>query len=232
MPECHYCGKEVVFPFKCNYCGKTFCAEHRLPEKHQCTNLPKEPFWYQREKAVIIEAKQQRIKEGELHFIKEKSPGTQPKESKSRKPLVLVTSFKAWSIIFLVTLGIVLAFEYNDANFYHHVSDYVRYLLFAFSSVMAIWNIYKIFRKFERYQPKTDLQIWILRILSGLVLIAAFIVLVIGYLFIFTSTVIVQSVSFSMMGIFLVTFAFLLIPLSSYLLFKFKRKAGIIIFRE
>jgi len=53
MPKCAYCGKEVLFPFVCTYCGKTFCAEHRLPESHQCPNLPKEPlFWYQKEKLV------------------------------------------------------------------------------------------------------------------------------------------------------------------------------------
>ncbi len=37
------CGKEVQFPFYCNYCDRAFCAEHRLPENHQCPNLPKTP---------------------------------------------------------------------------------------------------------------------------------------------------------------------------------------------
>ena len=49
MPKCEQCGKEVLFPFTCTYCGKTYCAEHRLPENHQCPNLPKKPkFWYQK----------------------------------------------------------------------------------------------------------------------------------------------------------------------------------------
>lgn len=40
MPKCEYCGKEIsVLPFKCKYCGKTFCAEHRLPENHDCEGL-------------------------------------------------------------------------------------------------------------------------------------------------------------------------------------------------
>jgi len=43
MSKCEQCGEEVLFPFKCNYCGKIFCSEHRLPENHQCPNLPKEP---------------------------------------------------------------------------------------------------------------------------------------------------------------------------------------------
>ena len=34
--KCDYCGKEEALPFICNYCGGAFCADHRLPEAHQC----------------------------------------------------------------------------------------------------------------------------------------------------------------------------------------------------
>jgi len=34
--KCDYCGKEESLPFVCNYCGGTFCPEHRLPEAHNC----------------------------------------------------------------------------------------------------------------------------------------------------------------------------------------------------
>jgi hypothetical protein len=40
--KCEECGKEVVFPFTCSYCGKSYCDEHRLPENHQCSNQPTE----------------------------------------------------------------------------------------------------------------------------------------------------------------------------------------------
>ena len=39
MPVCEYCGKEVAIPFRCKYCGKIFCAEHHLPEAHNCPNF-------------------------------------------------------------------------------------------------------------------------------------------------------------------------------------------------
>jgi Zn-dependent protease len=39
MAKCDLCGKEVDIPFKCNYCEKIFCANHRLPELHDCPNL-------------------------------------------------------------------------------------------------------------------------------------------------------------------------------------------------
>ncbi len=34
--KCEACGVEEAFPFKCAYCGKYFCGEHRLPENHAC----------------------------------------------------------------------------------------------------------------------------------------------------------------------------------------------------
>ncbi len=34
--NCEFCGREEALPFVCNYCGGSFCADHRLPEAHQC----------------------------------------------------------------------------------------------------------------------------------------------------------------------------------------------------
>jgi len=49
--KCQVCGNEVDLPFQCSYCQAYFCNEHRLPENHQCPDLPKEPlFWYQKRK--------------------------------------------------------------------------------------------------------------------------------------------------------------------------------------
>lgn len=40
MVKCDYCGKEIQgFPYTCSYCGGTFCAEHHLPENHDCVKL-------------------------------------------------------------------------------------------------------------------------------------------------------------------------------------------------
>ncbi len=39
MAKCDKCGKIDALPFKCSYCGRTFCSEHRLPEKHGCEGL-------------------------------------------------------------------------------------------------------------------------------------------------------------------------------------------------
>lgn len=39
--KCDYCGKDVdiLIPYLCSKCGKTFCSKHRLPEKHECIGI-------------------------------------------------------------------------------------------------------------------------------------------------------------------------------------------------
>ncbi len=37
--RCAVCGRDELLPFTCAYCGERFCAEHRLPEKHNCLGL-------------------------------------------------------------------------------------------------------------------------------------------------------------------------------------------------
>lgn len=41
MPEnrCDVCSAYELLPFKCKYCGGTFCGAHRLPESHNCPGL-------------------------------------------------------------------------------------------------------------------------------------------------------------------------------------------------
>ncbi|MDG6244320.1 MAG: rhomboid family intramembrane serine protease [Methanolobus sp.] len=39
--KCWICGKEENIPFRCRFCGKTFCSSHRLPEQHACEGLEK-----------------------------------------------------------------------------------------------------------------------------------------------------------------------------------------------
>ena len=37
--RCAVCGRDELLPFTCAYCGEHFCAEHRLPEKHNCLGI-------------------------------------------------------------------------------------------------------------------------------------------------------------------------------------------------
>ena len=39
MAQCDECGRHEDLPYQCRRCGQTFCAEHRLPENHDCPGL-------------------------------------------------------------------------------------------------------------------------------------------------------------------------------------------------
>ncbi|MFW6003113.1 MAG: rhomboid family intramembrane serine protease [Halanaeroarchaeum sp.] len=39
MATCDVCGREEGMPYQCRLCGGTHCAEHRLPEAHDCPGL-------------------------------------------------------------------------------------------------------------------------------------------------------------------------------------------------
>lgn len=43
MVKCELCGREDYLPFKCRYCEGYFCAEHRLPENHNCSQAHQAP---------------------------------------------------------------------------------------------------------------------------------------------------------------------------------------------
>jgi len=120
MPKCERCGKEVLLPFVCPYCGKTFCAEHRLPENHQCPNLPKEPFGYQERKI-----KQEKpTKEGELYFTKEQPSTEESKrvvEQKIHEPKKKSVGMLLAFCMILIVVSVTVA--YAGYNFGYNIGS-------------------------------------------------------------------------------------------------------------
>ena len=41
MTDCSYCKQKIAgyLPWKCSYCHRLFCSDHRLPEYHECSGL-------------------------------------------------------------------------------------------------------------------------------------------------------------------------------------------------
>lgn len=42
--KCAVCGREDALLFRCYYCTKRFCEEHKLPKKHHCAMAPTASF--------------------------------------------------------------------------------------------------------------------------------------------------------------------------------------------
>jgi len=66
MTVCATCNNSVAMQFACKFCGKDFCAEHSLPENHDCENLPN-------------------IKSPSITYLPKSSEGFFPKTFKIRK---------------------------------------------------------------------------------------------------------------------------------------------------
>lgn len=145
MAVCDACGKEVALPFKCSYCGGTFCAEHRLPENHDCKGPaavgPVESEESRRESAPDTQ-------EGEPSKpiqIRYDFDTCKPLE-KPRRPKVL---FPLVSIVILVTIGLVfivqLVAESALGPVYYTPGDYGSFLYYLATSratvILRPWTL-------------------------------------------------------------------------------------------
>jgi uncharacterized protein YkwD len=126
LPKCDICAEEIILPFECNYCGKTFCAKHRLPENHDCPYSPRETPWHlrgkdaerkqakptqsiEREKQFSDEAKFAN-KEDWFHFEPGKTWEEKQKRSKRRE---IILSILAFSVVAALLCSLFL----NPASF-------------------------------------------------------------------------------------------------------------------
>jgi hypothetical protein len=54
MGICYLCGKETDLEYKCPFCNLAFCEDHRLPEQHNCINLPNRDWDTYRSESIRI----------------------------------------------------------------------------------------------------------------------------------------------------------------------------------
>lgn len=97
MAECSECGEDSM-SFTCRYCGEKFCAEHRLPENHDCEKLEEEVEKKREESGRWFEEKEVR---GEL------------KPSEPRKPSLssdIIDSFKSSATLTILTVTVAAFF--------------------------------------------------------------------------------------------------------------------------
>ncbi|MFB6191423.1 MAG: rhomboid family intramembrane serine protease [Candidatus Nanohaloarchaea archaeon] len=93
MAECSECGKDSM-SFTCRYCGKKYCAEHRLPENHDCEKLDEE-----------VEKK----REQQGKWFQEKEVRNEVKPSEPRKSSLardVVSTFKNSATLSIITVTV------------------------------------------------------------------------------------------------------------------------------
>lgn len=241
MPKCEQCDKETFFPFRCNYCGKDYCEEHRLPESHDCIGLPKEHGWYSRQKKDVDLSEPQKEKRL-LSFVKSKPIKRSNKKTSKVAQLLgssqtrnIMLSLRIWFLFFWIVVGFLyLAERSNPTMFYQSVPEIARYILYAFAVGVAIWTGYEVFKKCD-YSSSSDRGIFGLKLLSFGVMIVAVLMFTFGFLILGVFSLFLKqdpSIVREMAATFLITLSSALLITSGYLIFKFERKSGIIVYRR
>lgn len=129
MATCDVCSKETALPFKCRYCGGTFCSEHRLPENHSCKGF--------------AEVKPPERKQIYRDVIPEREPAEAPPpmeiryeiRTPRRRPSFFRHFFFRWSsmvillVIFVVFIGQLIA-QVALGSAYYRVGDHGTFLYY------------------------------------------------------------------------------------------------------
>jgi cation transport ATPase len=143
----------------------------------------------------------------------------------------LLLSLKLWFPVFLVTVFIVLLMEdSNPTKLYQNTPDLVKYGLFIFATVIGIWSGYRVFDKCD-YNPHSDRGLFGMKLLAVGIFVLSFFIFVYGFfLYGFFLIQQQQSLGVDTISIFLIVLSFVLMVTSAYLIFKFQRRSGIIIY--
>ena len=125
--KCDFCGKEEYLPFECRYCGGKFCAEHRLPEAHNCEGIKDGDYWN-----VPVKVKKK------PKIPKVKIPVREEKPIKPVKPKIKLNSIAAYGYnnIFLgiITLMFFIGIIFRFQAFY-------LFALFPDKFLMMPWQL-------------------------------------------------------------------------------------------
>ncbi len=137
MAVCDKCGEEVALPYNCNYCGGSFCGEHRLPENHDCKGSAAEPV---KKEAAREAAPEERSREAKPFTIRYEFDTSRPMERQRRRPRSLLprASLAILAIIAAVFIIQLVAQLYLGDGYYlpgDH-SSFIYYLATSRATVL------------------------------------------------------------------------------------------------
>jgi hypothetical protein len=106
---CEICGKELLL-FKCKYCGKAFCEQHKVPEKHECPGLAE----YHRQMAMGVLARPG----GQSGYVEKRVESTGPSrlETVYKRGVFAVKLLSVLAVAAAFVFALVLLIGYINVN--------------------------------------------------------------------------------------------------------------------
>lgn len=160
---CEHCGEKIGYlPFKCKYCGGTFCKKHRLPENHQCTfelkhvplvpvDVKEIPTYTNKESKVTVQEgsfkapkalkKYLKRQEREAKLLKKRSQPSIWGRSRIKGTKILMGLILGFSILGFILLSYGLGkYIFFDLNFL--IFDYLFHTILT---SLFIYNVFDLF---------------------------------------------------------------------------------------
>jgi hypothetical protein len=248
--HCNECGEELdsLIPFKCKYCGLHYCKHHRLPENHNCVNLPSrrplisqpdkplaEPKKY-RKTGTYPEIEENKIyetnSEPESNIIKKEKPKKTKKVKRHRRSsykirLSNLTKIFLASLILFVILHLTLLYISTSEL-------WIIYIVVL--CITEVTGLFLLLFKLDRISTHSTLRLWGLRILAGLILFVGLWLLLMIWISSLFITMFYPFMDIDPLVNFLSIMPFLipglgLMGIGAYLEFRFRRESGLIVYR-
>ena len=167
MPFCEFGGEEIGYlPFKCNYCGGTFCKQHRLPENHECTFELKHKSVIPITPKRIRQPRQESKRSVSKNYL-EKGPkelrkylkrqekqreratriyrnSTRSQFGRARPSNFKGTTMLIWTIIVFLIVSVVFDWYYIPEYIYFSLYGFITKFLF-YTLITAIGGVFGIF---------------------------------------------------------------------------------------
>jgi hypothetical protein len=151
---------------------------------------------------------------------------------KRRKISSRILSLKIWLPVFVLVVGLIYFAERgNPAEFYGSTPDYLKYALNFFAIFVSGLTGYRIFERCD-INTHSDRGLFGMKLLAAGIGGIGLFLAGFGYLLYFEGWLIGNSLSRDTISLFSIFMGLALILVSGYVVFKFERRSGIIIYNR
>lgn len=168
---CDVCGKMELLLFNCNYCGGSYCSEHRLPENHACTGKYREKGnWFRTSKADVQTAHTRKIEH--ISYTREKGYDSRRRINRLK---IIISYILTGCYVLFFSLPVGVAIMVSSANLdpltrllLHNVINQINLSALGF----VICSCYLFYQKFTiRDTVKAYLIVAVLSVASTWILL-------------------------------------------------------------